>query len=105
MNTANNQLLFWYVLSIKSIPYTSEPIPSFVCISSIQYLSGVLNKSIVGPIKPVYDGRDSLYTIEPIPSVGETDKLKLEVTLAAPDGRERAFAVDIKFEVCLQLFL
>ena len=66
---------------------------------------GVFDKSIVGPIKPVYDGRDSLYTIEPIPRVGETDKLKLEVTLAAPDGRERAFAVDIKFEVCLQLFL
>lgn len=30
---------------------------------------------------------------------GEHDKLKLEVTLAAPDGRERAFSVDIKFEV------
>jgi len=61
-------------------------------------------RNSAGPIKPVYDGRDSLYTIEPIPSVGETDKLKLEVTLAAPDGRERAFAVDIKFEHKISLY-
>jgi len=62
-------------------------------------------RTSAGSILPVYDGRDSLYTIEPIPSASsQSDKLKLEVTLAAPDGRERAFTVEIKFESKISLY-
>ena len=38
------------------------------------------------PILPVYDGRDNLHTMEPVPSLGEDqEKLKLEVTLSGLD--------------------
>ena len=33
----------------------------------------------LGPILPVYDGRESLYTIEPIPSVEDKENLELQV--------------------------
>ena len=43
-----------------------------------------------GPLLPVYDGREGLFTASPVPSLGEEkDRLKLEVTLAGADGRER----------------
>ena len=32
------------------------------------------------------------------------EKLKLEVTLAGPDGRDRKFTVDIKFEMKISLY-
>jgi len=54
---------------------------------------------------PVFDGRESLYTIEPIPSLGEgQEDLKLEVTLAGPDGREKSSFVEIKFEHQISLY-
>merc|ERR1719430_2791446 len=57
-------------------------------------------RTSAGPLLPVYDGRDSMFTSEPVPSLGEGEKerCKLEVTLAGPDGRDRVFAVDIKFD-------
>ena len=63
-------------------------------------------RTSAGSIMPVYDGRDNLYCTEPIPSVGEDtkEKLKLEVTLAGPDGRDRKFTVDIKFEMKISLY-
>ena len=36
-------------------------------------------RTAAGPILPVYDGRDNLYTVEPVPSILEDEKLKLEV--------------------------
>lgn len=65
-------------------------------------------RTSAGTIVPVYDGRDNLYTMEPVPSAGEPsgprEKLKLEVTLAGPDGRDRAFTVEIKFETKISLY-
>lgn len=62
-------------------------------------------RTSAGPILPVYDGRDNLYTVEPVPSMGEAqEKLKLEVTLAGPDGRDRPFSVEIKFEKKISLY-
>jgi len=59
-------------------------------------------RTSAGPILPVYDGRDNLYTMEPVPAI--VDKFKLEVTLPAPDGRDRVFAVDIKFQTKISLY-
>ena len=58
-----------------------------------------------GPLLPVYDGREGLFTASPVPSLGEEkDRLKLEVTLAGADGRERQFTVDVKFESRVSIF-
>jgi len=63
-------------------------------------------RTAAGPLLPVYDGRDSMYTSEPVPSLGEGEKerCKLEVTLAGPDGRDRVFAVDIKFDKKVSIY-
>ena len=74
----------------------------------VECYSGVWRTS-AGSIMPVYDGRDNLYTVEPIPSMcdeagNSKEKLKLEVTLAGPDGRDRKFSVEIKFEMKISLY-
>jgi len=63
-------------------------------------------RTSAGPILPVYDGRDNLYTMEPVPSIVEAkEKLKLEVTLGGPDdGRDRVFSVEIKFDMKISLY-
>ena len=74
----------------------------------IDCYSGIWRTS-AGAICPVYDGRDNLYTTEPIPNTCDEagkmmEKLKLEVTLAGPDGRDRKFNVEIKFEMKISLY-
>ncbi|XP_023346536.1 protein argonaute-1 isoform X2 [Eurytemora carolleeae] len=61
-------------------------------------------RTSMGPILPVYDGRESLYTIEPIPSVEDKENLELQVTLAAHDGRERSFMVMVSYEQKISLY-
>ena len=68
--------------------------------------SGVWRTS-AGSIMPVYDGRDKLYTVVLIPKLGEKEggeKLKLEVTLEGPDGRDRKFSVEMQFEMRISLY-
>jgi len=70
--------------------------------------SGVWRNS-AGAILPVYDGRDNLYTMTPIPSMCDVNgspkkRLKLQVTLGGPDGRDRTFTVEIQFEKKISLY-
>ena len=57
----------------------------------------------------MYDGRDNLYTMTPIPSMCDVNgspkkRLKLQVTLGGPDGRDRTFTVEIQFEKKISLY-
>lgn len=49
---------------------------------------------IFGTLKPVFDGRNNLYTRDPLP-IGN-DRLELEVTLPG-EGKDRVFRVTIKW--------
>lgn len=49
---------------------------------------------IFGAIKPVFDGRNNLYTRDPLP-IGN-DRVDLEVTLPG-EGKDRVFRVAIKW--------
>ena len=75
----------------------------------VESYSGVWRTS-AGSIMPVYDGRDKLYTAEPLPRLSDKagnpnmEDIRLEVTLAGADGRDRLFSVDIRFEMKISLF-
>ncbi|XP_076246851.1 protein argonaute-1 isoform X2 [Calliopsis andreniformis] len=56
---------------------------------------------IFGTLKPVFDGRNNLYTRDPLP-IG-TDKIELEVTLPG-EGKDRVFRVVIKWLAQVSLF-
>lgn len=49
---------------------------------------------IFGALKPVFDGRNNLYTRDPLP-IGN-DKVELEVILPG-EGKDRVFRVSIKW--------
>lgn len=56
---------------------------------------------IFGVLKPVFDGRNNLYTRDPLP-IGN-DRLELEVTLPG-EGKDRVFRVSIKWMAQVSLF-
>lgn len=56
---------------------------------------------IFGNLKPVFDGRNNLYTRDPLP-IG-TDRIELEVTLPG-EGKDRVFRVVIKWVAQVSLF-
>ncbi|XP_075213129.1 protein argonaute-1 isoform X8 [Lycorma delicatula] len=56
---------------------------------------------IFGKLKPVFDGRNNLYTRDPLP-IGN-DRLELEVTLPG-EGKDRVFRVAIKWLAQVSLF-
>lgn len=56
---------------------------------------------IFGVLKPVFDGRNNLYTRDPLP-IGN-DRLELEVTLPG-EGKDRIFRVTIKWMAQVSLF-
>ncbi|CAD7088325.1 unnamed protein product [Hermetia illucens] len=56
---------------------------------------------IFGVLKPVFDGRNNLYTRDPLP-IGN-DRLELEVTLPG-EGKDRLFRVTIKWVAQVSLF-
>lgn len=56
---------------------------------------------IFGVLKPVFDGRNNLYTRDPLP-IGN-DRVELEVTLPG-EGKDRVFRVTIKWLAQVSLF-
>uniref|UniRef100_A0A1B0CSD2 Protein argonaute-1 n=1 Tax=Lutzomyia longipalpis TaxID=7200 RepID=A0A1B0CSD2_LUTLO len=56
---------------------------------------------IFGVLKPVFDGRNNLYTRDPLP-IGN-DRVELEVTLPG-EGKDRVFRVTIKWVAQVSLF-
>ncbi|XP_047533189.1 protein argonaute-2 isoform X1 [Vanessa atalanta] len=56
---------------------------------------------IFGALKPVFDGRNNLYTRDPLP-IGN-DRVELEVTLPG-EGKDRVFRVTIKWVAQVSLF-
>ncbi|XP_076639540.1 protein argonaute-1 [Colletes latitarsis] len=56
---------------------------------------------IFGTLKPVFDGRNNLYTRDPLP-IG-SDKIELEVTLPG-EGKDRVFRVVMKWLAQVSLF-
>ncbi|KAJ4440451.1 argonaute 1, partial [Periplaneta americana] len=56
---------------------------------------------IFGTLKPVFDGRNNLYTRDPLP-IGN-DRVELEVTLPG-EGKDRVFRVTIKWVAQVSLF-
>ncbi|XP_015523554.1 protein argonaute-2 isoform X4 [Neodiprion lecontei] len=56
---------------------------------------------IFGTLKPVFDGRNNLYTRDPLP-IGN-DRIELEVTLPG-EGKDRVFRVVIKWVAQVSLF-
>ncbi|XP_026678240.1 protein argonaute-2 [Diaphorina citri] len=56
---------------------------------------------IFGALKPVFDGRNNLYTRDPLP-IGN-DRMELEVTLPG-EGKDRVFRVAIKWQAQVSLF-
>ncbi|XP_037052468.1 protein argonaute-2 isoform X4 [Bradysia coprophila] len=56
---------------------------------------------LFGVLKPVFDGRNNLYTRDPLP-IGN-DRLELEVTLPG-EGKDRVFRVSIKWVAQVSLF-
>ncbi|XP_063702172.1 protein argonaute-2 isoform X1 [Culicoides brevitarsis] len=56
---------------------------------------------IFGVLKPVFDGRNNLYTRDPLP-IGN-DRLELEVTLPG-EGKDRVFRVTLKWVAQVSLF-
>nr|AID68365.1 argonaute 1 [Samia ricini] len=56
---------------------------------------------IFGALKPVFDGRNNLYTRDPLP-IG-TDRVELEVILPG-EGKDRVFRVTIKWVAQVSLF-
>jgi eukaryotic translation initiation factor 2C len=50
---------------------------------------------IFGSLKPVFDGRNNMYTREPLTAIG-TDPVELEVTLPG-EGKDRVFRVTMKW--------
>ncbi|XP_046672278.1 protein argonaute-2 isoform X2 [Homalodisca vitripennis] len=56
---------------------------------------------IFGNLKPVFDGRNNLYTRDPLP-IGN-DRMELEVTLPG-EGKDRVFRVAIKWVAQVSLF-
>uniref|UniRef100_A0A2A4JYG3 Protein argonaute-1 n=1 Tax=Heliothis virescens TaxID=7102 RepID=A0A2A4JYG3_HELVI len=56
---------------------------------------------IFGALKPVFDGRNNLYTRDPLP-IGN-DKVELEVILPG-EGKDRVFRVSIKWVAQVSLF-
>ncbi|XP_017147364.1 protein argonaute-2 isoform X2 [Drosophila miranda] len=56
---------------------------------------------IFGVLKPVFDGRNNLYTRDPLPIGNE--RLELEVTLPG-EGKDRIFRVTIKWQAQVSLF-
>ncbi|KAK6618088.1 Protein argonaute-2 [Polyplax serrata] len=56
---------------------------------------------IFGSLKPVFDGRQNLYTRDPLP-IGN-DRVELEVTLPG-EGKDRVFRVTIKWVAQVSLF-
>lgn len=56
---------------------------------------------IFGALKPVFDGRNNLYTRDPLP-IGN-DRVELEVILPG-EGKDRVFRVTIKWvaQVCVK---
>lgn len=54
-----------------------------------------------GALKPVFDGRNNLYTRDPLP-IGN-DRVELEVTLPG-EGKDRVFRVTIKWVAQVSLF-
>ena len=78
-------------------------------ISRLVECNSALFRTSMGPIFPVYDGKENLYTITPIPSMCDVSgkpkkRLKLHVTLGGPDGRDRTFTVEIRFEKKISLY-
>ncbi|KZC11542.1 Protein argonaute-2, partial [Dufourea novaeangliae] len=59
------------------------------------------NSKLFGTLKPVFDGRNNLYTRDPI-LIGN-DKVELEVTLPG-EGKDRVFKVFIKWMAQVSLF-
>lgn len=56
---------------------------------------------IFGTLRPVFDGRNNLYTRDPLP-IGN-DRVELEVTLPG-EGKDRVFRVNIKWVAQVSLF-
>lgn len=56
---------------------------------------------LFGVLKPVFDGRNNLYTRDPLP-IGN-DRLELEVTLPG-EGKDRVFRVSLKWLAQVSLF-
>lgn len=56
---------------------------------------------LFGVLKPVFDGRNNLYTRDPLP-IGN-DRIELEVTLPG-EGKDRVFRVTIKWLAQVSLF-
>ncbi|KAL0268325.1 UNVERIFIED_CONTAM: hypothetical protein PYX00_010313 [Menopon gallinae] len=56
---------------------------------------------IFGSLKPVFDGRQNLYTRDPLP-IGN-DRVELEVTLPG-EGKDRVFRVTVKWMAQVSLF-
>lgn len=52
------------------------------------------NSKYFSGLKPVFDGRNNMYTRDPLPIGG--DRLDLEVTLPG-EGKDRVFRVGIKW--------
>jgi eukaryotic translation initiation factor 2C len=58
---------------------------------------------IFGNLKPVFDGRNNMYTREPLSAVG-TDPVELEVTLPG-EGKDRVFRVTMKWTAQAGLYV
>ncbi|CAI6349639.1 unnamed protein product [Macrosiphum euphorbiae] len=56
---------------------------------------------LFGNLRPVFDGRNNLYTRDPLP-IGN-DRMELEVTLPG-EGKDRVFRVNIKWLAQVSLF-
>jgi eukaryotic translation initiation factor 2C len=57
---------------------------------------------IFGSLKPVFDGRNNMYTREPLTAIG-TDPVELEVTLPG-EGKDRVFRVTMKWTAQVPYF-
>ena len=57
---------------------------------------------IFGNLKPVFDGRNNMYTREPLAAIG-TDPIELEMTLPG-EGKDRVFRVTLKWMAQVSLY-
>ncbi|XP_055628841.1 protein argonaute-2 isoform X2 [Toxorhynchites rutilus septentrionalis] len=89
---------FWQRYHISIQP---EKIPRSVNREIVETMVRAWNR-IFGGFKPAYDGRNRLYTRDPLP-IG-TECIELEVTLPGGDGRDRVFQVSIKWVAEVSLF-
>ncbi|XP_064651877.1 protein argonaute-2-like isoform X11 [Lineus longissimus] len=84
------------------VSITPDKCPRRVNREIVETMVQAYSQRIFNGQKPVFDGRNNLYSRDPLPNIGR-DKVELEVTLPG-EGKDRVFMVAIRWTAQVNLY-